>query len=265
VERFVANEAKSALVPEMKLSFGGAYHRTHNKKFQETILLVPFFGGSPKQLHKHVEFCNDLGFDCVTYKIKPLPKRVTESLFSSKSTFGMKHVWADQIEQLLNEIPGRKIVFSFSHPSASAIEAIARRHAADINGLVCDSGPSGEPLNSIFNYFTFEDRISFLPLRWVTATISTLTWNPNFNSAIQDDLSNLPPEFRVLSIRGWKDKLISPHQIDKVFEPHTHLDWQKLSLPQAGHLNGLKDFPDEYKNPVQQFLKEIATSTEVES
>jgi hypothetical protein len=46
--------------------------------------------------------------------------------------------------------------------------------------------------------------------------------------------------------------------IDKVFEPHGQIDWQKLSLPQAGHLNGLKDFREEYAPVVAQFLKEIS-------
>ena len=73
-------------------------------------------------------------------------------------------------------------------------------------------------------------------------------------------LAKLPAHFRILSVRGWKDKIVTPEMIDKVFEPHPHLDWVKLSLPQAGHLNGLKDFPEEYKGPVSSFLKELGTT-----
>ena len=47
--------------------------------------------------------------------------------------------------------------------------------------------------------------------------------------------------------------------IDMVFEPHEHIDWEKLSLPEGKHLNGLKDFADEYKPAVKKFLVQCAT------
>ena len=65
--------------------------------------------------------------------------------------------------------------------------------------------------------------------------------------------------FPIFSIRGWKDNLIPPQDIDRHFEPHKNLDWRKLSLPDAGHLNGLRDFESEYIGPLTKFLKEFSS------
>ncbi len=244
---------------EAKLSSRGKWHRAENKKFQETVLLVPFFGAERKNLQRHAEFLNEIGFDCVSCELRDNWSEMANNLLSSHAEFGMKHVWADQIEGLLNEIPGDKIVFSFSNPSASAIEAIAGRHAADIKGLICDGGPSGQLWHSMVNYFTHELKLPLYPVKAAAAFVSASLWHPKFLEVIHSDLATFPKGFRILSIRGWKDPLISPKMIDMVFEPHQQIDWQKLALPEGKHLNGLKDHPDQYKPPVEQFLRGIAT------
>lgn len=245
-----------------KLSSNGEWIKSHNKKFQETILLVPFFGANKKNLQRHTEFLNGLGYDCVVFDLQDSWSEIATHSFSSRSLFGLKHVWADQIEALLNEIPGYKIIFSFSNPSASAIEAAARRQAWDIKGMICDGGPSGQLWHSMVNYFTHESPLPLFPLRAAAAAATAFLWHPKFTKIVHEDLNKFPKHFRILSIRGWKDPLITPKMIDLVFEPHQHLDWQKLSLPEGLHLNGLKDHPQEYKPPVSQFLKEISTPLE---
>ncbi len=241
-----------------QLSFSGKWHRASEKKYEEVVLLVPFWGAQPKNLSRHCKFLNRLGFDCVVFSLQDNFKEIATHFVSSKMDFGMKHVLADQIEALLNEIAGPKIVFSFSNPSASAIEAIARRHASDVQALICDSGPSGQFWNSMLNFFSTEKPIGFLPLKAAAATAMSFIWHPQFSKALQQDLQQLPKGFRILSIRGWKDKLITPAMIDQAFEPHKDLEWQKLSLPQASHLNGLKDFASEYEPAVHQFLREVS-------
>lgn len=230
-----------------------------HKHYQETVILVPFFGAERKNLHRHVEFLHELGFDCATVILKDRWEQVATNFLSSRGNFGLKHVWADQVEAALNEIPGKKILFSFSNPSASAIEAIARRGATDIKGMICDGGPSGQLWHSMVNYFSHEAPLPFYPAKALAAMATSLLWHPQFSEVVHEDLKKFPKGFRLLSIRGWKDPLITPKMIDLVFEPHDHLDWQKFSLPEGEHLNGLKDFPNEYKPAVGQFLKEIAT------
>lgn len=253
-EASISQSAERALTPV--LSFQGEYHRARRKGFAETVVFVPFFGGKKSNLKRHVEFVSQLGFDSVVFnlnfKLDPL-------MTSAQSGFGLKHIWADQIEKILNEVPGDKIVYSFSNPSASAIEAIARRGAYDVKALICDGGPSAQFFSSMLNYYKFESPIRLAPLRWMAALGGSLLWHPRFAQALRADLRAFPAGFRVLTIRGWKDPLISPDQIDAVFEPHHQLKWSRLSLPKGGHVNGLKDFRDEYTPPVSRFLQTVGT------
>jgi len=258
----LANEdSGTALVNFEALSYEGVFFRAGKRLFEETIVLVPFFGGKRFNLKKHWEFLNDLGFDCVVFNLFDALWKGGPFPLAADGRLGFKHLWADQIEQILNEIQGPKIIFSFSNPSASAMEAIARRRANDVRALICDSGPSGKFWHSMDSYFKHEEPISFLPLRWTAAAVSTIFWNPKVDQSIPQDLKKFPDKFPILSIRGWKDPLIPPEHIDQVFEPHLQLDWRKLSLPEAAHLNGLRDFPDDYKKPVENFLKSVASKS----
>src|SRR6185312_363257 len=191
----------------------GEYLATPLKKFSETVVLVPFFGAKKKSLRRHVEFLHELGYDCVIFELNDNWREMYKNIFSAEMQFGLKHVWTDQIEQILNEVSGRKIIFSFSNPCASAIEAVARRHANDITGMICDSGPSANLRASMVNYFTYEEPIHPYPLKAIAAALTAFSWHPQFLQTIHDDLSQFPESFRVLSIRGWKDKLISPDMI----------------------------------------------------
>ncbi len=248
--------AKSTLI---RIPSGGEILYSPHKKYRETIVFVPFFGAKKSSLKRHAELANELGYDCVLFNLKFNFSDFDGTLFSSQAEVGIKHIWADQIEAVLNSLPGNKIVFALSNPCASAIEAVSRRHAADITGLVCDSGPTADLFKSMLNYYQYEEPIRALPLRWAKAFSMSLLWSPNFTSALHKDLEKLPAHFKILSIRGWKDKIISAQDIDKVFDPFTSIDWQRLSLPQAGHVNGLRDFSEEYIPAVTDFLRSIST------
>jgi hypothetical protein len=259
--------------------YAGRLFKSRNKKFQETVLFVPFFGALQRELARHVKLVNDLGYNAVTFDLEqtpaimdfsqgiltPLKKwreiRNTWKLpISSKQQFGMKHVYADQIENMLNLIPGKKIVYAFSNPSASAIEALARRQCVDVAGLICDSGPSGKFIESFVNLAKIEWKINLLPLLWTLAPLLSLAWSPHLHKDVPTDLESFPEGFRVLSIRGWKDIIIPTSHIDAIFEPQTKISWTKLSLPEATHLTGLRDYRSEYVPGVEKFLKEISTS-----
>lgn len=252
--------ADSSSKQTLSLPFNGELFPAREKKFKETVVLVPFFGGTKAKMRRHVDFVNKLGYDAVAFTLKTVEFNSPKfTVFSSNQLVGIKHIWADQVESTLNAIPGDKILYAFSNPSASAIEAVVRRHATDVKGLVCDSGPSGHLLSSMYSYFTHYDPIKWIPMRACAAAAMTLGWSPQFHSIVHGDLEQLPQGFKILSIRGWKDNIIPAHDIDKVFDPHPNIDWQRLSLPQAGHLNGLKDFAEEYEASVAEFLKSVAT------
>ncbi|MGZ3797988.1 MAG: hypothetical protein ACXVB1_16575, partial [Pseudobdellovibrionaceae bacterium] len=178
---------------------------------------------------------------------------------SSQMKFGLKHVYADQIENMLNLIPGKKIVFAFSNPGGAAIEALARRRCADVTGAIFDSGPSFKFVESFANVAKYNWNINPLALRYILAPILSYTWSPHLHKDLHHDLQLFPKGYKILSIRGWKDRLIPPDHIDAVFEPYSHLDWRKLSLPEADHLLGLRDHRKEYAPVVEKFLREIST------
>ena len=101
-------------------------------------------------------------------------------------------------------------------------------------------------------------QIKSLPLKVLGTPLVMFVWSKTLHKDIPEDLKKLPQDFPVLSIRGWKDQLISPSHIDKIFESAKNLNWRKLSLPEATHLTGLRDFPLEYEAGLVDFLKSLA-------
>ncbi len=229
----------------------------NSSSFRPKIIFVPFFKGRIKDIKKHISFVNDLGFDAYAFDFPELSSTMRQG-FSKSGSFGIKKILADNIEFLLNVVEGPKIVFAFSNPCSAAIEAVSRRNASDILGMVCEMGPSGEAFKSYLNYFTYAEKIPTLALRWAAASATVIAWGANVVEDLKRDLASLPSGFQILSIRGWKDVLIPPHAIDKVFNEHSHLDWRKLDFVEAAHLKALRDYSDEYKFPVAEFLFEIS-------
>lgn len=246
---------------KQELPFQGEFFLSRNKKYEELIFFVHFYEGSPKQLLRHIKLVNSLGFDAFAFQLFGNHKNLISlhPPISSRGQYGVKHTYADQIEILLNMIPGKKIIYSFSNPTGSAIEAMARRQVSDTVALVCDSGPSGKFIPSAYNLYTHEYKLNPLPLRLVLAPILSLGWSFYLHKDLQTDLKKFPAGFKILSIRGWKDLLIPPDHIDAVFAPQKHLDWTKLSLPEAGHLTGLRDFKADYVPGLEKFLTSVAT------
>ncbi len=247
----------------MNYPFDGELFLSKQKRFNELVFFVHFYEGSKMQLKRHIDLVNELGFDAFAFNLRSKSSLLVNPL-SRKKIPGIKHIWADQIVDLLNLLPQKKIVFSFSNPSASAIEAMAERNNIDTVALICDSGPSEKFLGSafhLFQYFKKDGLFSSLAKTIITPMI----WSPFLHSDMHMHLKKFPKGFKVLSIRGWKDALIPPNQIDGTFERHANLDWKKLSLPKAGHLNGLKDFREDYIAGLKPFLEDVGTKLNIPS
>ncbi len=245
----------------MKFPDQGELFRAKKKKHKALIFFVHFYHGDKKALLRHIRFVNQLGYDAYGFNLRDQMKdhyMVPYSTISKK--FGMKHALADQIEEHLDLLSNyeSKIMFAFSNVAACAIEAMARRPDIYFDGLICDSGPALTFLKSAFKLLTFAEPIPFLPFRLIATPLFSVAWSKDFHADVPLDLQKFRSGFPVLSIRGWKDKLMAPTDIDKIFEPCKNLVWQKLSLPEAEHLTGLRDFPDEYKPAVEDFLNQIS-------
>jgi hypothetical protein len=231
------------------LPFKGERILSPNPKYKETVLLVGFFGSTKINLRRHIDFLGEIGFDCVVFELK-------DAWYEMRPQ--MKNIWAEQVTLLLDEISGPKIIFSFSNPSSGAIKAIADRHAKDVKSLICDSGPTGRPWQAMLNYFTYVEPLKLLPMRLLAATFTSQFALKNFPQSVRADLEKIPQQFPVLSIRGWKDKIITTNMIELIFKGQEHLDLRILNLPLADHVTGLKDFAEDYKPAVHKFLSEFS-------
>ena len=239
----------------------GQLFKASVKKHDALIFFIHFYKGHKKALNRHIKFMNELGFDAYAFNLKDNAKDHFGLPYSHVSKkFGMKHALADQIEQHLNLLSAysEKIIFTFSNISACAMEAAARRQPFDITAMICDSGPSMNFMSSAYNLYTHSFPIKFLPFRLAATPVLAYGWSPDLHKDIPTDLKKFPTAFPLLSIRGWKDPLIKPRDIDLCFESCYNIVWQKLALPEAAHLNGLRDFSNEYKPAVTDFLNSVA-------
>ncbi len=176
--------------------------------------------------------------------------------------FGLKHLFARMITFYLDQIEGEKIIFAFSNPSAAAIEAISDRQSQgsaagagqDIVGLICDSGPSRPFVRSAWN-LAVQIRGEYKLLG-----LFSLLWSLRSHQDIRSQLKNFPASFPILSIRGGSDEVIPPWHIDLVFKGlNKQLQIEVAEIPEAGHLNALKRFPEIYRDILTTWLRSITT------
>jgi pimeloyl-ACP methyl ester carboxylesterase len=245
----------------VELPFDAQVMPASEKRFRETVVFVHHFGGSRRTVLRHLKMVNVLGFDAVRYDLvfnalklgEPLP--ITPGL-----KFGACHVWIDELESILNAIPGRKIIYSFSMPSLAALGAIARRKANDISGWICDGGPFLQLLRCTYNLLEHEYHVENPLLRAFYSAAAYPLFGTGIELAVRSWGSQLPDQFPVLSVRGEKDPLVPISAIEDVFAFTPQIELQRLSLKDGGHLDGLKKFPDVYEPTARAFLTRIGTS-----
>lgn len=227
-----------------------------HKQFQETLVFVPFFFGKKEQMKRHIEFANNLGYDVASFTLSVHKNFIFNKIpYDINLGWGLKHIWSQEITEVLNKIPGSKIIYSFSNPTSSALEAMALRQVRDVRALVCDGGPFYDLLKCNWNYFTHERPVQGIFKKVAVNSIARIIWTRRHEYELYRDLKKLPDQFPVLSVRGWKDPLVPPSAIEKAFAPHKHLDLEVLNIPEGQHLDGLKNFPDIYQSKVSEFLE----------
>lgn len=251
MERALASSKEKLIRP---LPGQGKYHLSGERKFEPVIVFVHFFGGSQKYMYRHVRWVNELGFDAVTFNLSFNKKTwIAKCPMALNRKFGLKYIWADEIENVLNCIKGPLIIYAFSGPAACAVEVIART-GNKVRGLICDSGPFLETLKCNRNLLTYEYVIKNSFIRISASLGLVFLWGMRHRRDMYKDFKSFPKNFPILSIRGCKDMLVPVSAIEAAFKGHEHLNIEVFSLKEAGHLNGLKSFPLEYKARVKKFL-----------
>jgi hypothetical protein len=242
----------------MKLPFEGELILPEKQKYQETIIFVHFYGGKKENLKRHVKFVNELGYKAVIFNLSPFQplKYLINPPISSVGRFGLRHIWADEIEQLINLVPGTKIFYSFSSPTSAVIETIARRYAADIKGLIGDYRPFVHLWECFANFLSEEKKNKIV--RIATNAFFLRMWSSNHDGYLAKDLDSLPAGFRILSIRGEQDHLVPTYAIEDAFKGHNKIKLEVLNIKKGDHLNGLRDFAEIYTPKVTEFLTTLS-------
>lgn len=219
-----------------------------------TVVLIHNMWGNHRLLSRHVQLFNSLGYTCVTFNLYQASSIKDPHPFGWFGRLAFMHQrWVEQISDVLDSVNGEKIIFAMSGPSISAIIAAANR--TDITHLICDSGPFKEIWSCTYRLLTQIWHISTAPLRLIFTTVSVLIWGPHAFSRSQRALKNWNKSIPILSIRGEKDPLVFPSNIDGIFKDHKNLNIKIWQLPEAHHLDALKMFPEKYKECLKDFLK----------
>lgn len=246
----------------MDLPFRSKFFEAPRQLFSETVVFVHHLGGDINSLAPYVRLVNELGFNAVAFDLIDTPKNVFKIPVTADFLFGIRHIWAGQIEAVFNSVAGKKIVFCFSMPSACAFEAIAKRNAEDITAVVCDGGPFLNIAKCLWNLYEHHYKIESKIVRAAFTIFSLALWGPNFTKEMTNHLNKLPLDFKVLSIRGWRDSLVPPTNIDDFFALTDQFAPEIFDLPEGRHLDGLKNFSNLYVPRVQRFITEYSTAKE---
>lgn len=240
------------------LPYEGEWSFASKRKFDATVIFVHHFGGSKRSLLRHARLLNELGFDCVRFNLKYNMTQAPKSLsLLGDFKLGLRRIWADQIQDILNLVPGPKILFSFSMPGAAAVEAIARRNAHQIMGFICDSGPFLQITEATWKLYKFAYKIENPLLRAFYTALSFSMWGINFKSEIKSYFKSFPKQFRILSIRSGADRLVALSAIDAFFALANNCNIEVLNIANADHLEGLKNYSQVYVSNLNVFLESL--------
>ena len=254
------SETSASSEATMQLPFDGEIHRAAERRYAETVVFIHHYGGSKKTVLRHVRMVNQLGYDAVTFDLLHFEfGKMPKLPITADLKFGMRHLWAQQIEAVLNAVPGKKIIYSFSMPSASAIDALSRRQGRDVVAMVCDGGPFLDLPRCTWNLYTHEYVVKSRIMRGVFSAAGIAMFGLGIKSELPGQFRKIPAGFPVLSIQGASDPLVPRSAIEEFFSYGKHLELEEFVIPDGGHLDGLKRAPDDYVSMVRPFLSRAAT------
>lgn len=244
------------------LPYSGFRHYATHRRFEEVIVFVHHFGGSPLTMTRHLKMASELGCDSVAFQLKFNDLKLwSRPPFTRHFRFGVREVWAEQITDILNRIPGPKILFTLSSPSSAALLSMVERQCRDIKAWICDGGPFAQLSRCLWNLFKFKMVERNLFTRTIKVAFAhQVLGGYNYIRQSRAALAKLPPQFPILSIRSWNDQLVPMQAIEEFFALHKKLNIEVLSLPEIDHLQGLSRATDIYCSRVNGFIKRVTVA-----
>ena len=239
----------------------GQYHSSENKKHDLIIVLVHHLGGEPEQLKYHVQFLTQNGFDVYTYPAFLHGKDHWRGFLPAlkKNKKAVLEIWAEELEQHLKSLPGLKIIFSFSFPSACVFLLIPKRK--DIKALICDGGPFMNFPLMCWRLLTHYHGVSNVFLKIHLMIKMNVRFKCLFvGKRLKHFLSLIPKGFPILSLQAEQDKQVPPVYINKFLELVKQADIIVCRLKKSAHLKGLKTERELYIKNVLKFLNKEGKS-----
>ncbi len=232
---------------------------SNNKKYDTIIVFIHHLGGDPVKLKHHVEFLNQNGFDVCTYPAFLHGKEHLEACFHliKQHKKGVLEIWTEELEKQLNQLNGKKIIFSFSFPSVSALLAISKR--TDIKSLICDGGPFFDLWPACWRFFTYHQKTRNVFFKvYLTGRMYFAFQSLFMRRKIKNRLRRVPKNFPILSLQSEKDQLVPVSSVNKFFKQVKQVHITTVLLKQSAHLEGLKKERDFYIESVLTFLRKVA-------
>jgi len=249
------------------LPFEGERRFSPSKKYEETVVFVHHFGGHKWSTKRHQDLVLDAGFDCVTFNLYfnsfEGPQSAAQQLSKMfRHLVGLEKdfvlQWAEQLNLILDQIPGDKVIFSLSSPSSAVASCWGLHQRTDLRAWICDCGPFLDAWQCFRNYSRYEAHLENPPFLQAFTLLGYLLFGGlSYQKRMREWMSRLPPAFPLLSLRAGKDLLVPPSSIQKFFSPYKDLNLKVFCFEEAGHLTAIKSMPEKYRQVVVTFLQEI--------
>ena len=232
-----------------------------HKKFEEIIVFIHWYGGHKKQLKRHIQFVNQLGFRACAFNLFPQPFKGSRILLKNPRIYftTLLSIWSRQVLEILSYIQKeKKILFSFSFSCNVVTQVFSK--IPNVTAVVFDGGPFSGVLENSWRYQSYQEPVKN-PLLRVLAVMLWILFCGFFSLRfkIHPALRKWPAGLPVLSFRVLKDVLVPPSSIDKILKPHSQLDLTVALIPKVQHLQGMKFQPDFYQKILRQFLIKYST------
>lgn len=242
------------------LPHNGHWSRAKVRRFNCTVVFIHHFGGNYQTSRRHQILVNELGFDAVAFDLSqgstdswPLIRTIFQDI--ARRDFELwSTTWKRKLKDILAEIAGPKILFSFSSPSVAVLRFLAEDQPDDVSAWVADCGPFLDATECISAYYRYQTHIPPLLIPLVAPLGIAMIAGPNYENRVRAWIRDFPATVPILSIRCGDDRLVPPTAIDKLFHANAELNLKTLEIPACAHLEGLKSRPDVYAPVVQEFL-----------
>ena len=240
--------------------YEGELFLPQEQKFKEIIIFTHHYGGHKKQLRRHVEFVNQIGFRAFVFNLFPQPFSNSFALLKKPYFYfaPLQIQWKKQILKVAKLFPNEpKIFFSFSFSCNVTSQLVSK--IPHTRAIIFDGGPFAQRIKNPWKYLSHQEVISNPILR----ALMIIPWNffcglYSLKFKINRSMKKWKKGFPVLSYQCAQDKLVPPETINALLKPHHHLKTQVVSLSKAQHLQGMKLQPEEYQKALKNFLVQNA-------